>query len=337
MKISRTTTEHAVALLGALILGAGLSACGKASAGQAGVVSPERSADANSVTATWGPLVVREGEVDGQADRTPWSGSWLPLRSTYLFQSDDGSAPLQKYDQYMQEIHDKDSHAADFEKNNTNLYDPNALGWEGRCDAWATASIIEPEPTKPVTIGDITFTVGDLKALLTETYENTDTLTQFGQNFVPGLDFSEMYPDQFQRAVQHELVDHHRPMIFDNDPTEQVWNTPMYAAQFVMTGDSNDSTVMHVTAYISGVSPFVPGPDYVGSLTVDYIYTYDLYGTRQPDGSFLVVYGEWTGDSKIAHPNFVSVLSGRHDHSSINTEISTDVVNEILAKDRAQH
>lgn len=179
------------------------------------------------------------------------------------------------------------------------------------------------------------FSVGDLKALLIKTYENHHVLKQFGENFAPGLDFDRMYPEQFHRAVQHEIFENHRLMVFDNDPTEQVWNTPAYRAVFEIAPDAHDAGVMHVTAFVWGVSAFIPNPDFVGTLTVKYIYTYELYGNAEADGNFKVAWGEWTGDSKTEHPNFVSVLTHDSSHSSNNLEIITDSVEALLAGGQA--
>lgn len=336
--IMRTTNRL---ITGLSMLAATLSACGGAGspAFVSGVSVPERQASQQSVTKAFGPLIVREGEVDGSADRTPWSGSWLPLKSSALFESDHGLAPLQKYDRYVDRAHGQTSHAADTEKSNPELYDPNALGWEGRCDAWAAASVLEDEPTRPVTLNGVTFSVSDQKSLLIKTYENSNALKQFGHNFEPSpdADFNQIYPDQFHRAVQHEVLERHQLIVFDNDSTEQVWNTPLYRAMFEIHADAHDEHVMHAVAYIWGASPFIPDPDYVGTISVKYIYTYDLYGDRQPDGAFRVAFGEWTGDSKIEHPNFVSVLTGSLDHSSNNTEINTGIVKEILSQARNQN
>ncbi|MEE8410433.1 MAG: hypothetical protein V3T05_12565, partial [Myxococcota bacterium] len=45
--------------------------------------------------------------------------------------------------------------------------------WWGICHAWAPAAILEGEPQRPVTRGDVTFKVNDIKALLTLTYNRT--------------------------------------------------------------------------------------------------------------------------------------------------------------------
>ncbi len=43
-------------------------------------------------------------------------------------------------------------------------------GWWGHCNAWAAAAILEPEPVRDATYGGQTWHVGDVKALLTESY-----------------------------------------------------------------------------------------------------------------------------------------------------------------------
>jgi len=39
--------------------------------------------------------------------------------------------------------------------------------WFGHCNAWSAAAIMEPEPRHDVTVDGITFTAGEVKALLT--------------------------------------------------------------------------------------------------------------------------------------------------------------------------
>lgn len=325
-------------VLSAISISVLLTACGGSGNSVSSLNVPSRNSDATPVTDAFGALEVTEGEFDGQANAQPWSGSWLPLKSTMMFDTGtDELAPLQKYDLYMEKVHGQRTHAADTERNDPYLYDPNALGWEGRCDAWATAAIIAPEPTHAVTTHGITFSVGDLKDLVIKTYETSRILKQLGKNFAPGpdSDYSAIYPDQFHKAVQHETFENQRLMVFDSDPTEQVWNTPLYRAMFEIKADGSDEHLMHVTAYIWGVlplgiSPVVRDPNYVGAVTVNYTYTYDLYGTMQSNGKFRVAFGEWTGDSKTDHPNFVSVLTGQKDHHSANSEIENEIVQEIL-------
>lgn len=79
----------------------------------------------------------------------PWSGDYYPSNQTTLFQSQDSytQAPLQKYDVWVAKVHQTASDATDFEREY--LYAPDDDSSQGRCDAFAKASIMEPEPTTP--------------------------------------------------------------------------------------------------------------------------------------------------------------------------------------------
>ena len=329
-----------------------LCACG--GQGDSGAVDkfsyPVRDSKFNSATQHYGPLVVKAGDFSAQAhngfmaDHLPWTGYWLPDWDTSLFQGTNGNpSPLEKYDAYMKAAHGQVTHAADTE---ANRIDRNFVApADGHCDSWALASIVTPEPTQGVDMYGIHFSVGDLKALIVDSYENYSALQVYGQKYVDSSsDPLDIYPDQYQRVLQAEIFDKGQPVIMDKDPLEEVWNTPIYKAEFQMVADPSDSHTMHVTAYISTVSAvkenaFANNPDYVGSVTVDYIYTYDLFGTKQADGSFLVKSGSWTGDSVTDHPDFVSVFTDQlqnlgetaTNHSSLNSEVSNEIVQEILS------
>jgi hypothetical protein len=332
------------------------AACG--GSGDSGAVDhfsyPQRDSKFDAATQHYGPLVVRPGDYSAQAknggmsDHLPWTGYWLPDWDTSLFQGTSGNlSPLEKYDLYMKKAHGQTTNAAETEANR--LDRSFVAGADGHCDAWALASIVTPEPTQGVDMYGIHFSVGDLKALIVDSYENYSNLFVYGQKYNDSSsDPLDIYPDQFQRVVQAELFDKGQPLIMDKDPGEEVWNTPIYKAEFQVVADATDSHTMHVTAYISTVSAvkenaFANNPDYVGSVTVDYIYTYDLLGEKQGDGSFLVKSGSWTGDSISDHPDFVSVFTDQlqnlgetaTNHSSLNSQVSNGIVQEIL--DAAQN
>jgi hypothetical protein len=286
----------------------------------------------SSVTDAFGPLVVYEGTFDAQSKTQPWSAWWYPLNKTDLFKTADGTpAPLQVYDQYVSQVkHLQSPSAADYEANR--LYDPNASSWEGLCNAWSAASLFEPEPTHAGQLGGITFSVGDLKALLLKTYEVVDGLKQFGQRYngERGDDYEDIYPDQFHKFLQHELFEKRRPFIMDEDPGVAVWNMPVWKTTTSIAKDEHDPEVMHVDTWVFGASEFVNSVDYVGTLTVATEYTYDLYGYPRPDGAFHVVYGVWTGKSMDWHPDFVVELPEKPAHHSKNTALDNGIVSEII-------
>ena len=297
-----------------------------------------RRADLVTVTPVYGPLAVRVGRYDAKAKQIPWSSWWYPVMETTLFQQNGGLSPLEKYDLYASQVHGKQTHAAQYERDHN--YDPNAVAWAGLCDAWSAASILSPEPTHPVTLSGITFTVADLKALSLKTYEDVDGESEFGQRFdgQRGDDFDDIYPDQFHKLLQAELIEKGTTLVFDKDPGVAVWNQPLFGAEFNITADPSDPKVLHVNTWLTWADDVTATPNTVGTIAVNSEYTYDLFGHHQPDGSFKVVYGEWTGHSLDDHPDFVTLMPAPGGlHKSRNPEIDTRIVEEILAQEQNGH
>ncbi|OFZ19692.1 MAG: hypothetical protein A2X94_16690 [Bdellovibrionales bacterium GWB1_55_8] len=294
------------------------------------LIVPPRDAGFEKASEVYGELFIRNGEYSAEARARPWSSWWFPTRETYLFREDgDQLAPLQKYDRYVSKT-GRRSAAAKFEEQF--LFDPAASAWEGRCDAWSIASLMEIEPVVPVTRAGITFGVGDLKALLVKKYESFQGTQMFGQRYNGNRVsvFDDIYADQFHLLLQQELFERGRPFIMDKDPGAPVWNTPVWKAETRISPDPDRAHVRHVTTWIFGASPFVTSYDYVGTLSVVFEYTYDLFGEPQSDGSFLVRYGEWTGSSMDYHPDFLTVMPDASVTESLNKELDVTVIDEIV-------
>ncbi len=294
---------------------------------------PHRAPMFWSVTDKFGLSLIQEGEYDAESPIKPWSSWWYPITETTLFKGTDGNpSPLEKYDLYMQRVHGVTSAATSYEQEN--IYDPNADNWEGLCNAWAIASLMEAEPVHPATLDGIDFSVGDLKALLIKSYETVEGLKQFGQRYNGDAQsvFQDIYPDQFHRLLEVILFARKMPFIMDKDPGVAVWNTPVWKAQVRIKKDFSDSRLMHVDTWLFGASPFVPFYDFVGTLSVAFEYTYDLYGDPRPDGSLKVRFGVWTGDSVDYHPDFITLLPDKKVTSSKNRDLDVSIINEILAK-----
>jgi hypothetical protein len=190
---------------------------------------------------------------------------------------------------------------------------------------------MEPEPKKHVTVAGVSFRVGDLKALLLKTYEAVDSLRIYGQRFEGKWDsvYEDIFPDQFHRFMQAELFQKKLPFIMDYDAGIEVWNTPVWKAQTDITADASDPTIMHVKAMLVTAIPHVKDINYIGSEQIIREYTYDLYGAKQADGSFLVKTGIWTDRSRWDHPDYVAPRPESVARKSFNTVIDINVVNKI--------
>lgn len=293
---------------------------------------PKRSEEFTKATKDFGALIVKPGQVEFGSEKAPWSSWWFPSKETYLFRAiGEKPAPLQKYDAYAKK-RGNTTYAARYEEEE--LWESDANNWEGLCHAWAMASIVEPEPRRAKTAEGIVFDVGDQKALLIKTYEETNNSSYYGQRYDAafGSVFEDVYADQFHRVLQTMLVEQGRPFIIDKEPGVQVWSIPIYEGNMKIETDAADPRIFHVTVGLNGASPFVDRYDYVGTLPLTFEYTYDLYGKPQDDGSLLVEYGTWTGTSRDYHPDFVTVPGGEGEiqHRSRNKHLSPSIVYEIV-------
>lgn len=193
-----------------------------------------------------------------------------------------------------------------------------------------------------MTVNGITFSVGDQKALLVEAYTDASGFPMYGTRLRGnGLDDpAKMYPDQFHRLIQAELIEKGQPFVMDKHIGDEVWNLPIYQADIQVEKDSSNPYVLHVTTYL-GAAWYVTGDeDFVGTSlkVIDPAYTYDLYGIPQGDGSLEIYWGEWTGRSKEIHPDFiVTKPSGRTPPTlkSLNDQINPKYVEEILSDIRS--
>lgn len=294
-----------------------------------------------------------------KADIKPWSSWWFPKRDAKLF--DDSKArnstdyenlsALTKYDIYRKSRNPEAGSSAKYEQNS---YNPNSLTWEGLCDAWSMASITFPEPKRSVTIplgrsgitanNMITFYIDDLKALLLKTFEAVDdkTIKYYGQKFTGqenGWIYPDIFPEQFHRFLEVQLFEKHKPFIIDHDQGIEVWNVPIFKANYTMTAipDKPDSVFVRTWVYYAD-SIKTKEKNFIGTKEVVREYDYVLEGERNSDGDLVVKIGYWvkgpTGnDSRRDHPDFIMLPPPPEQlvRKSWNPEIDVSTVDEILS------
>lgn len=122
-----------------------------------------------------------------QPKNIPWAGSYFPYKEkgiadNFIYDARRSSqSPSEKFDYFFGE-----KSATEWEKRNhscDNVEAKNKKGcesWWGHCNAWASAGIKEPEPRAPLSKkmkgGDVTLTVADQKAFMTEMYMENNSL-----------------------------------------------------------------------------------------------------------------------------------------------------------------
>ncbi len=269
------------------------------------------------------------GERSAEAQKKPWSSWWYPHWQDTLFQGKNNDlSTLEKYDAFAAHVNRRTT-ATEYER--ASLYDPRAVSWSGLCDAWAIASIMEPEPVKPLRKGDILFRVGDLKALVLKTYEKIPPLTAIGQRFNGEWNdvYADVSPNQLHHVIETELIGKRRAFIIDEDPGPEVWNEPAWKVTTRIERVENEPTLARVHTWLFLASPHVDDRDFVGTLDDSREYTYDLEGVWDGD-RFQVKSGRWTDRSQWDHPDYAIILPERIQRGSFNPQIDPAIVDLIV-------
>jgi hypothetical protein len=230
-----------------------------------------------------------------EPSKMPWSGWWWPTRRFPPPMAAAGG-PLDKFDQYIAGLGLPPPGAGSWDA--INHYKPGCP-WCGHCHGWAAAAILEPEPTRPIRVGMIDFTVGDLKGLLTEAHcTDAYDLIEGERDTVTGTGDDQLKATTFHRVLL-DWVMNGEPVIMDRTKKAEVRNHPVYRCQMTTRPDLSDPRKTHVTAKLWFVSAWV-SPDYVGTRAFQMAYQYWITGDFQNPSE-----GDWEGSSLNDHPGFI--------------------------------
>lgn len=289
-----------------------------------------RNNDTFSVTSKFGKLTVREGEFSGESTHKPWSSWWYPLNEKTMFEGKNGeAAPLEKYDFFVGKKFDEYSDAASYEAQN--IYQANEVAWAGLCHAWAIASVLHPEPSSTKYLAGVKFKVSDQKALLLKSYEVASGISKimYGSRYNGNRtdDYDDIYPDQFHKLAQHHVIENQKSFLMDYDPRYPVWTVPVYKVKFQIK--KIDNSTAQVNAWITFASPHVETFDFVGTKRVVKNYKYLLKG-QWKGGVLEVSKGEWIGDSKQDHPDYLISYPDSIARGSRNQHLKAEYIDAIL-------
>ncbi len=255
------------------------------------------------------PVSVFAESISGEIKPSPWSGDWWSRKKGFLVKGWKGHSPspFEKYDSYVKSVTGRNPGAHSWESNtNNHHYNPNAEPWEGHCNGWSGAAVLTKEPKITRNRGGIAFETADQKALLSEQYMNC--YCNFYGNRYWGNDNEDMddiYPDEFHRLLIDNIASGKTAMVCDIEADRMVWNYPLYKFESSWSTGWFDDHKLKVKTTCYYVNDDVP-PEYLGTKWFAVNYTYNLY----VDDNGNVISGEWTGDSKKNHPDFVWIPTG---------------------------
>ena len=230
----------------------------------------------------------------GEVESQPWSGWWWPAWDRIGPTLFAPNGPLDKYDQYVAATSGDNPATRAWERQE--LYVPG-VPWAGHCNGFAAAALLEPEPTEPVTVLGITFSVADLKGLLVDYHFGDAAAWSFGED-------GQLNPADFQRMLLNWVGGVGQGFILTYEMgNDEVWSYPVYRFETQWTADPNQADLWHVTTTVWMADMDVP-PAFVGTKPYPNAagkkFEYTLQGDpRDPSD------GAWTGISKagrFAHP-----------------------------------
>ena len=235
---------------------------------------------------------------DGAAANTPWTANYWPTYHdsiNHRWAGDEVLSPAEKYGLAfgIPELGDRVSrlYGIDAYADRTECTDDEAcnkdlgekcskrLGaesgrciptWWGICHAWAPGSILEVEPVHPVTIHGVTFTVNDIKALITLLYDKTDVkflskrcdaddaqdeieLDEYGNPTGEDIACKDTNPGTLFVTVGNLIGIRGESFVEDRTYDDEVWNQPLAGYRIV----KQDEVTGQQANELLGVAPLV--------------------------------------------------------------------------------
>jgi len=229
-----------------------------------------------------------------QVEHGVWSGWWWPAHDAggpTLFAA---NGPLEKYDRYVAAVTGQNPATRDWERQE--LYFPGAT-WAGHCNGFAAASLLEPEPTAPIDVLGINFSVADLKGLLVDYHFGDSAAWAFGTD-------GQVNPADFHNALLNWVQVGGKGFVLTFDMGGgEVWSYPVYRFESEWAPDPVEPDVWHVktTVWIADMDVpvnFVGVKDYPSP--AGKTFEYALIGDPRAPSD-----GSWTGAStsgRFSHP-----------------------------------
>lgn len=244
-----------------------------------------------------------------------WVSSWYPLSEGGTATTRYGSpSALAKYDMAT------GSHANDWELAEAKKY--AGIDWAGRCNGAAAAEIMTEEPTHSVTYNGVTFSPTDVTALLVEAWQgsgsivgdrcNTQQVTYDQYGRIKEDACRAVNPATFHLAVANYLGLFGKAVIGDIVNTQAIWNYPLRSYSVISKTWLTKNDAIWYVQRGERTSTYVFNPD-----AVDFVYvkiSAQFMDSNQPhqyeyilelDQKGRVLGGEWMGNSRAGHPNFI--------------------------------
>jgi len=231
--------------------------------------------------------------------------------------------------------------------------------WWGTCHAWAPASLMLPEPQKSVTANGVTFSVGDIKALMQNMFDRTSAIMLGGRCNAKEIKHdptisandpcSDLNPGAMHVVITNFLGINNLPLVEDRTANFEVWNQAVMGYEITKQATiSNTKANQCVGAAASNKWSYNKDAKKLTEvrMTVQYltesgaeatpvgfennIRTDDYHYILELNGDGKIVGGRYCTDSSNDHVDFLWAPTGTF--SASNPSVTTSKVKELIAK-----
>jgi hypothetical protein len=260
-----------------------------------------------------------EGTINVNTMHVPWRGFWWPFKGQPL--SGTSNSPMVKYDRFVRARSGSGSNSAAWENSR---HFSRGIWWEGHCNGWAASSILRSEPkySRYDSSTGITFSVSDIKGLLSEA-DSCVNSSFFGHRYSgSGADSSDIDPVLFHKTITYYVGSLRKPIVMDyhNDAVVDNHVVSGYSLTINQIGTYNYrvTAVLRMHNYDSFRTD-VPGIAPIYNRTYQY--------TLRKDASGNIVGGSWLSEN----PDFVWVPLSSGNCSGRNPWIKDNWIQSILS------
>ena len=258
------------------------------------------------------PMGIEEGTFEATASVMPWRGYWFPQRGQTI------APALRKYDAYVKAKTGKSPESVRYERNHHGW---SGEVWEGHCNGWAAAAILNEEPMTAKTDAGVTFSVLDQKALLIER-DFCVTHTFFGSRYRDeGDNLSDIRPALFHKTLVYYIGGLQKPVATDYNKNVTVDNAVISGYKMVIKKTA--SRTFKVNAVVSlhhydKVKSDAPG--IAKAEQKKYNYTIRVNDAGE------IIGGNWTS----GNPDFLWVPLSHSACRKNNQRLDVNVIEQIL-------
>jgi hypothetical protein len=212
--------------------------------------------------------------------------------------------------------------------------------WWGLCHAWSNAAIVEPEPVLPVTLDGVTFEPNDIKGLLTLVYDRSEFVfvsqrcwdshsrgeVELDAHGRPEPECRDINPGAFHIYLANYVGLMGRSIIADLAFDSPVGNLPIYSYRVdaskkislseartmvgeVMSDEASSAVLVDLSvAYVLSSDAQDTGD--LSSRVSQYLKPKSYRYVLELDSDGSIIGGEWVGESKTEHPDFLQIPMG---------------------------